>query len=144
MALILPVLMALLMTGMAVGERYLEVAQAEDALRQAARSAVQSFAYQQFAEDSIGIDEGRAYEIAQRTLLANLVHVHGLAEHAEAAAARVVWNVLPAGGTCDFGGRRAAVQAIGPLICASWRPSFVGVVGYGIWEVQIDVAEQLD
>jgi Flp pilus assembly protein TadG len=140
----LPFLMALLLTGIEVAERQLELAQIEDALRQAARSAAQSFAYERFAEGATGLDEARALEIARAVFHTNLAGVRGLAESRDATAARVVWTVLPAGGTCHFANGRPAAHANAPMVCATLRPQMRGLLGWGTWSPQIDAVEILD
>lgn len=53
-ALILPFLIAFVLTCIEIGERFWEKAAIEDALQQATRSSVQNFRYSAFAENYSG------------------------------------------------------------------------------------------
>src|SRR5205085_4714545 len=62
-ALILTVLSALILTCIEVGGRYEELAEVEDALRQATRSSVQAFDYAAFARNGQKVRESSATTI---------------------------------------------------------------------------------
>lgn len=157
-AIMLPFLAALLMTGLEIGERYLERVMVEDAVRQAARSAAQSFEYAAFAEDThrltnegrvnstgcVSAPAGSARAIGCRVLLSNLAGVRGLQETPAQTAERVRWSILPDGGTCTFPNGQPSAGAATPLVCASVQPRMTGLLGWGIWTPQIDAAETLD
>jgi hypothetical protein len=157
-AVTLPFLGALLMAGIEIGERYLQRAMLEDALRQAARSAAQSFDYVGFAANDSrlaaepqpahvgcsGAPEGSARAVGCAVLLRNLAGVSGLDETPAQLAARVAWTIHPAGGACAFPGGQPSVTASTPLVCASVQPRMAGMLGWGIWTPQIDAAETLD
>src|SRR4029453_4642176 len=127
-ALILPVLVALLFTCMEVTARYRELAEIEDALRQSSRSAVQTFAYSAFAQ---GTERGRethditvtgcatppassAQAGACRTFMTNFATVSGLKGTAGQPAARVQWTILPDGGSCTYPNGKGSVSFARP------------------------------
>lgn len=153
----LPFLGALLMTAIELGERTVQRALVEDALRQAARSAAQSFDYAAFAAGAgriagepaathtgcDGAPAGSARAVGCGVLRRNLAGVRGLAEPPDALAARVVWTVHPDGGTCVFPGGQP-ISADSPLVCTVVRPRLSGLLGWGVWEPQIEAAEILD
>lgn len=157
-AIMLPFLGALLMAAIEAGERYLERALLEDALRQAARSAAQRFDYAAFAANDsrlaaepepthvgcAGAPGGSARAVGCAVLLRNLAGVRGLEETPEQLAARVTWTIHPTGGTCAFPGGQPPVSASAPLVCASVQPRMAGLLGWGPWTPQIDAAETLD
>jgi len=157
-ALILPVLAALLFTCVEVAARYQQLAEIEDALKQASRSAVQTFAYSAFAR---GGARGRAAHdttvtgctnppsasaqaIACRTFITNLASVSGLKETPAQTAARVQWTILPDGGACAYPNHRGSVTFATPAVCATLRPQMLGLLGWGLWSPQIDAADTLD
>lgn len=157
-ALLLPFLGALLMTAIELGERTLQRAMVEDALRQATRSAAQSFDYAAFAANTgriasetgtrhtgcDGAPAASARAVGCRVLLSNLSTVRGLAETPEQLAARVSWTIYPNGGTCTFPNGQAPVIATTPLVCATLQPRLAGLLGWGNWTPQLDAAETLD
>src|SRR6266545_5825877 len=93
-ALVLTFLMMLILTCIEVGGRYLELAEIEDALKQATRSSVQTFDYAAFARggqvlretsatSAVGcaaLDHTSARSYACTVLLTNLMGVRGLEE----------------------------------------------------------------
>lgn len=88
-ALVLAFLTPFVFTVIEFSERHLEVAQMEDALQQATRSAVQLFDYECLARNSQRIDEERAVQTAKRAFVNNIGTVLGLAEDSETLAQRV-------------------------------------------------------
>lgn len=160
-AVILPFLVALLMTAIEVHERYLERALIEDALQQATRSAAQRFDYRRFAAAELAFSaepggptlQGCANAPAASTraiacsvLIANLRGVRGLQETPEQTAERVTWMIHQYGGTCTFPGDRQPYTSPEPMVCASLRPQMTGfgLLGSGVWEPQIDAIDVLD
>ncbi|MEN9935030.1 MAG: hypothetical protein RLZZ387_1609 [Chloroflexota bacterium] len=156
-ALLLPFLGALLMTAIELTERAIERAMVEDALRQATRSAAQTFDYAAFAADQqhlaseaapthTGCDDapaGSARAVGCAVLLRNLSGAQGLEETPHDVAARVLWTIRPSGGSCTFPGGES-VASTAPLVCASVRPRLVGLLGWGSWTPQVDAAETVD
>ena len=157
-ALILPVLTALLFTCIEVAARYQQLAQIQDALQQSSRSAVQTFAYSAFAQ---GTERGRevhavtvtgctnppknsAQSIACRVFMTNLASVGGLVETPTQTAARVQWTILPDGGTCTYPNGHGSLSFSRPAVCATLRPQMLGLLGWGVWIPQIDAADTLD
>jgi Flp pilus assembly protein TadG len=157
-ALILAFLIIPVLTCIEVGGRYLELAQVEDALKQATRSSVQTFDYAAFARNGqvlretsarsttgcAALDHTSARSSACAVLLTNLTGVRGLAETNQQTAARVRWTFLPQGGTCTFPNGRPPVTFATPAVCATLQPRMTGLLGWGIWTPQIDAADTLD
>jgi Flp pilus assembly protein TadG len=151
-------LIILVLTCIEVGGRYLELAEIEDALKQATRSSVQTFDYGAFARDGqilretnattvdgcAALDHTSARSSACTVLLANLMGVRGLEETNEQTAARVRWTFLPQGGTCTFPNGRPPLEFTTPAVCATLQPRMTGLLGWGIWTPQIDAADTLD
>ncbi len=161
-ALMLPVLMAFVLLVVEAAERWIQVAKLEDALQQATRSAVQTMDYAAFARNATGLRATTACVQVRQTDAAaapcravisqatayfrtNLRGVRGLAEDPEALADRVIWTVLPTGGTCSYSTPRVApVTEATPLLCAEVRPVMTGVVGWGAFTPLIVAGETLD
>ena len=156
-ALVLPFLVALALTAIEIATRLLEVAELEDALRQASRSSVQLLDYAALADNGQRISEARVVALAKATLTTNLASVRGLDEPAGDLVGRVAWTVLPSGGTCTLPGEGALVaggaQRVAdrwqitfptPAVCASVRPRLRGLLGWGQYTPQINAAETLD
>ena len=143
-ALVLPFLIALVLTCIEIGERFWEKAAIEDALQQATRSSVQSFRYADFAQNSQSIDQPRVLDIARRTFQVNLTGLRGLLEDPATVAGQVTWMVRPAGGTCTFPNGHPSVSATTPMVCATLTPRMTGLLGWGVWTPQIDAAATLD
>ncbi len=161
-ALMLPVLMAFVLLVVEVAERWVQVAMLEDALQQATRSAVQTMDYAAFARNAAGLRATTTCVQVRQTDAAaapcravidratayfrtNLRGVRGLAEAPEALADRVMWTVLPAGGTCHYSSSRVTpVTEATPLLCAEVRPVMTGVVGWGAFTPLIIAGETLD
>lgn len=156
-ALVLPFVVMLFMTAIEVATRSMEVAELEDALRQASRSSIQLLDYAALAQDGQRVDEARVIATAKATLLTNLQSVRGLAEPPEAIVSRVYWQVYPSGGTCTLPGEGQYVAGrtarVGdswqisfptPALCASVRPQLTGLFGWGVYSPQINAAETLD
>ena len=156
--LMLPFLLALILTAIEVGARYAQRAEIEDALKQATRSAVQAFDYAAFAGGSqqlrqtgaasvtgcSGATTRSARALACAVLTTNLAGVGGLLEPPAQTAARVRWTFLPRGGTCTFPSGRPPMTFTTPAVCASLTPRMTGLLGWGIWLPQIDAADTLD
>lgn len=156
-ALILPFLVALIATAVEVATRMLEVAELEDALRQASRSSVQLLDYAALADDQQRVDQERVIATARTIFATNLTYVRGLDEPIDALVDRVEWQVLPNGGTCTLPGEGALVagQAIRtgsswqirfstPALCATLKPKLTGLLGWGQYTPTINAAETLD
>jgi Flp pilus assembly protein TadG len=159
-AIVLPTLLALILSAIEVSARLLERAEIEDALKQATRSAVQTFDYANFARANGGLRvvEGQASSargcdnlnhtsarsVACTTFLTNLTSVSGLQETPAQVAAHVQWTFLATGGTCRFGGHSPDVSLSTPMVCATVMPRMTGLLGWGIWTPQIDASDTLD
>ena len=143
-ALILPFLIAFVLTCIEIGERFWEKAAIEDALQQATRSSVQNFRYSAFAENSQSLDDTRVKDVAQRTFIINLTGLRGMVQTPAEVAAQVTWTVLPNGGTCTYPNGHPSVSATTPMVCATLKPRMTGLLGWGEWTPQIDAASTLD
>lgn len=156
-ALILPFLVLLLLTAVEIGSRIVQRSALEDALRQATRSAVQSFAYARLAENvaalqgdagcsgSVGPGGGCAgnpvAETAAMVFERNLGRGDGLApgETPATVARRVIWTVATPGGSCG------AHSSSTPLVCAELDAPLAGLIGrFGSWTPHISAADTLD
>ena len=156
--LMLPFLLALILTSIEIGARYAERAEIEDALKQATRSAVQAFDYAAFAGSSQQLRQTGAASVtgcasatarsarglACAVLTANLAGIGGVLDTPAQTAARVRWTFLPRGGTCTFPSGRPPMTFTTPAVCASLTPRMTGLLGWGIWLPQIDAADTLD
>lgn len=144
-ALALAFLTPFVFTIIEFSERQLEVAQMDDALQQATRSAVQTFAYDALARDRRRIDVERAREEAMRTFERNLGTVQGLSGTPADLARQVTWRVLPEGGTCRFE-HGETLTFDRPAVCAEVRPTLTGfgLMGYGPYRPLITAAAALD
>jgi Flp pilus assembly protein TadG len=157
-ALILTFLSMLVLTCIEVAARYQELAQIEDALKQATRSSVQAFDYSAFAQNGQRVREtsattvtgcgslaaNSARKLACTAFTTNAAGVGGMQETPEQAAAHITWTFLPQGGTCTFPNGRPPVTFTAPAVCATVRPPMTGLLGWGIWSPQIDAADTLD
>jgi hypothetical protein len=167
-ALMLPVLMAMVLVALEFGERAMQRAMVEDALQQAARSAVQTFDYETFAAspsewttrtvlrasgECRQVQAGRnsncaeITELAQDLFLTNLGGVRGLTVSETDLASRVRWTVLPNGGTCTFAssGYVPVTLADAPLLCAEVQAPMRGLQLLGeSFTPWIAAAETLD
>jgi hypothetical protein len=156
-ALVLPFLVALMLTAFELATRFLEVAEMEDALRQASRSSVQLLDYAALADDRQRVDEARVVATARAMFATNLASVRGLDEPIDALVGRVQWQVLPTGGTCTLPGEGALVSGRAeragaswhisfstPAVCATVRPRLAGLLGWGQYTPTINAAETLD
>ncbi len=157
-ALVITFLIMLVLTCIEVGGRYLELAEIEDALKQATRSSVQTFDYAAFARGNqllretdatrvtgcAGIVPNSARFAACSVFLTNLRDMRGLAETNEQTAAHIQWTFLPQGGTCTFPNGRQSVSFTTPAVCATLTPHLTGLLGWGVWTPQIDAADTLD
>jgi Flp pilus assembly protein TadG len=156
-ALILTFLMMLVLTCIEIGARYQELAEIEDALKQATRSSVQAFDYAAFARNGqvlrestssitgcAGLTANSARTPACTVFVTNLHGVSGVEETPDQTAARVQWTFLPQGGTCTFPNGRPPVTFTTPAVCATLKPRMTGLLGWGIWTPQIDAADTLD
>ena len=155
LALILAFLALLLITAVEIGGRTLQRAALEDALRQATRSAVQSFAYAEFAHNTQALQStadcsgtlaagcaGNAVAAQARPLFElNLGTAPGLraGETAATVAQQVVWTIGATGGSCQ--GRSYTT----PIVCAELDAPMQSLVGrFGSWTPRIAAAETLD
>jgi Flp pilus assembly protein TadG len=156
-ALILTFLMMLVLTCIEIGARYQELAEIEDALKQATRSSVQAFDYAAFARNGqllrettssitgcASLTANSARTLACTVFVTNLHGVSGVEESPDQTAARVQWTFLPQGGTCTFPNGRPPVTFTTPAVCATLKPRMTGLLGWGIWTPQIDAADTLD
>ena len=143
-ALILPFLIAFVLTCIEIGERFWEKAAIEDALQQATRSSVQNFRYSAFAENSQSLDDTRVKDVAERTFIINLTGLRGMVQTPAEVASQVTWTVLPNGGTCTYPNGHPSVSATTPMVCATLKPRMTGLLGWGEWTPQIDAASTLD
>ncbi|HWQ13894.1 MAG TPA: hypothetical protein VNL77_13935 [Roseiflexaceae bacterium] len=153
----LPFLVALIMMAIEVSTRLLEVAELEDALRQASRSSVQLLDYAALADNGQRVDEERVIATARTMFRVNLGSVRGLDEPVDDLVDRVSWQVLPEGGACTLPGEGALVAGRAqrannqwqvefdtPAVCASVRPKLHGLLGWGQYMPTINAAETLD
>ncbi len=141
-AIILTFLVPLILTSIEIGHRYLELVRVEDALRQAARTAVQTFEYEPFAGNTLSVaDEQRIRTIGRNALATNLATIRllddGMTPDNTADLTR--WTILPDGGTCWD------VTLAHPAVCAELVPVLDGLVfGAGTWHPRLRVAVELD
>jgi Flp pilus assembly protein TadG len=157
-ALLLTFLSMLVLTCIEVAARYQELAQIEDALKQATRSSVQAFDYAAFAQNGQHVREtsgttvtgcaslaaNSARKLACTVFTTNAAGVGGMQETPEQAAARITWTFLPQGGTCTFPNGHPPVTFTTPAVCATMRPRMTGLLGWGSWTPQVDAADTLD
>ena len=143
-ALILPFLIAFILTCVEVAERFWEKAAIEDALQQATRSSVQSFQYSAFAQNSETLDSSRVTDVAERTFQVNLTGLRGPLDPPSVVVGQVSWIVRPNGGTCTFPNGHPSVTSVKPMVCATVFPRMTGLLGWGVWTPQIDAASTLD
>lgn len=155
-ALILTFVLMLTLAFVEISGRYYQLAQVEDALKQATRSSVQTFDYPAFAENGVliethatkgvgcyGITPDSVRYYACKVLLTNLGDVSGLLETPEQTAARVGWTFLPQGGTCTYpNGQQVTFST--PAVCAALQPRMAGLIGFGTWQPWIYAADTLD
>lgn len=149
MALILPVLLAFILTVVEIGGRVLQRSDVEDALQQATRAAVQLFDYRAFADNRQSVrSEVEIIAAAKLAFIQNMQHVGGLAEGETPAsvAEKVVWTVLPQGGTCHFGtpDTRDDVSFPTPALCAVLDAPMAGMPLKGAWTPKIRAAATID
>lgn len=143
-ALLLPVLVALALTFLEIGTRLLQRAEAEDALRHASRSAIQTFAYEPFAAGAAEVRAADMLEIARTTFELNLSGVHGLLTPPSETAASVHWEpILAQTGSCAAAGT-TTVEVAAPALCAQVELHMRGLTGWGDWRTQLFVVETLD
>ena len=155
-ALVLTFLSMLVLTCIEVAARYHELAQLEDALKQATRSSVQAFDYSAFAQNGQKVREtsatitgcasltaNSARALACTVFLTNARGVGGMQETVAQTAARIRWTFLPQGGTCTFPNRPSLTFST-PAVCATVQPRMRGLLGWGVWTPQIDTADTLD
>lgn len=161
-AILLPFLVALVLTAVEIGGRMLQRAEVEDALRQATRSAVQTFSYGQFARntqalnasacqgtrvDPAGCKSNAVAELAAALFVTNLQSTAGLSVPPEAMADRVTWYVLPNGGDCRtiLTDRPPLERTFTtPTVCAALDAPMRGLVGWGTWTPRLEAADTLD
>ncbi len=141
-AIILTFLVPLILTSIEIGQRYLELARLEDALRQAARTAVQTVRYEPFAGNTLSLaDEQRIRTIGRDALATNLTTSRRLHDGMtpDSTADLAQWTILPAGGTCWD------TTLTEPAVCAEIVPVLDGLVfGYGEWRPRLRVTVDLD
>lgn len=153
-AWVLPLLLIFVLCITEIMGRVLQRDEVEDALRNASRSAVQTFAYERFAENtqalkasapctgtvSSGCAGNPVAKLAADLFATNLTHVAGLAasETPKTVANRVVWTIGPTGGAC------LGQSYNTPMVCAQLQVPMRGLVGWGNWTPQITAAEKID
>ena len=154
-ALVLSFLAILLITTVEIAGRYLQRAEVEDALRQATRSAVQTFAYDKFAQNTQALKAASPCSgttaggclanpvaaAASAMFVANLGQIGGLkaGETPTSVATQVIWTVGPTGGTCQ--GQTYTT----PVVCAELDAPLRGLTSrYGSWTPRISAAEKID
>ena len=155
-ALVLTFLSMLVLSCIEVAARYQQIAQVEDALKQATRSSVQAFDYSAFAQNGqkvretsatitgcAGVTANSARALACTVFLTNAAGVGGMQETPAQTAARIRWTFLPQGGTCAFPNRPSLTVST-PAVCATVQPQMRGLLGWGVWTPQIDAADTLD
>ncbi len=144
-ALILPVLAAFVFTAVEVGTRVLQRAEVEDALRNATRMAVQTWAYDAFAADGVAVRPVDVIAVGRQALVINLAGTHGLLTTPEQTAAEVVWVPImdPATDTCTDP-RGTTITFATPGVCATLQVRTRGFIGWDAWQPVIFVAETLD
>lgn len=141
-ALILPPLLALVLTCIEIGQRYADLAAIQDALDAATRSSVQSFSYAAFAQNKTSLAPAQSIgELARYNLFTNLAQVRGLSESAIITAARLQLTVLPSGGTCAT---TPPVTLTSPTVCATLQPHMTGLLGWGEWQPRLYAIATID
>lgn len=99
-----------------IAERQAQIAQAEDALRNAVRVGVQSYRYRYFAERKIFVREDTATERARQAFSANLALQRGAIDSIDAITWSTRWHPLPQGGEVVFSnGERMSFSR--PALC---------------------------
>ncbi len=159
-ALIMPFLLALLLTAIEVQERFFERAAIEESLKQATRGAVQRFDYAGLAQNSQQIvverattntgctiaplpPPGSARATACAIMRSNLAGLRGLEESVDATLDRVRWTTHSAGGSCALPDG-TVITSPRPLVCATLAPRLTGLLGWGVWSPQLAAADTLD
>ncbi len=143
-ALLMPVLIALVLAFLEIGTRLLQRAEAEDALRHASRSAIQTFAYEPFAAGAAEVREADMLAVARETFAINLGGVHGLLTSPSETVGSVGWQPILAGtGRCATSGA-SAVEVTAPALCAEVELRLLGLIGWGEWRTRVFVVETLD
>lgn len=144
-ALILPVLAAFVFTAVEVGTRVLQRAEVEDALRNATRVAVQTWAYDAFATDAVAVRPVDVIAVGQQAFAINVEGTHGLLTTPDQTAAQVVWVPImdPATDTCTDP-KGVTITFTTPGVCATLQVRMQGFLGWGEWQPIMFVAETLD
>ena len=143
--LILPVLAAFVLTAVEVGTRVLQRAEVEDALRNATRMAVQTWAYDAFAANAVAVRPVDVSAVGQQALAINLRGTHGLLTTPEQTTTQVVWVPImdPTADTCTDP-KGTVITFTTPGVCATLTVRLRGFLGWGEWRPVIFVAETLD
>jgi len=116
-ALILALLAPFIFGALDIFERQAQIAQIEDAMRNAARIGVQSFDYSVFAANSQRLASERANMRASAALRAHLQSQRAIESgQINAVMQRTIWHALPQGGTVRFGDQSTATFAT-PALC---------------------------
>lgn len=154
-AVVLPFLAILLFTAVEVGHRIIQRIEVEDALQNASRSAVQTFAYDKFAKNTQalkapacagttapggGCSGNGVAQLATAAFIANLSGVGGLddGETPVSVANRIVWTIGPTGGACAGAAYRT------PVVCGALQAPMQGLVGFGSWAPNVSASETID
>lgn len=135
-ALMLPVLTAFVFTAVELGTRMLQRAEVEDALRNATRVAVQTWAYESFAADAVAVRPVDVIAVGRHALVINLDGVPGLQLALEQAAAEVSWVPItdPARDTCTDPQGRTITFAT-PGVCATLKVPLEGLATQPWWRM---------
>jgi hypothetical protein len=108
-------------------ERQAQIAQAEDALRNAARVGVQSFRYANFAANDVCMHEETARSRAHAAFRTNLSTQRAFDAHSvDQLLQRTIWHARPQGGTIVFGDNTTRSFTT-PTICGETTAFFRGI-----------------
>lgn len=143
-ALLMPVLVALVLTFGEIGTRLLQRAEAEDALRHASRSAIQTFAYEPFAAGAAELRQADMLEVAKTSFATNLGGVHGLLTTPSETAAGASWQPVLTGTARCAGSGTSGMDVAAPALCAEVELHMRGLTGWGEWRTRVFVVETLD
>lgn len=145
-AIIFPVLAALAFSAIWVGHQAWQQEVVEDALRNATRSAVQTFQYAEFADGGMQVRPVDVTAIGKANFKTNLENAPGLITTPEQAAALVQWTVVydPNATVCrDLRGRE--VRFTTPAVCASVTLEMESILPWkNSYQASVFAADTLD